>query len=311
MASVASASPSGQGFLCTNSTEDTDSWHYVDANSPPAGYIPSPSSSCNGWGIIGYPNHLGASPTAMSPLPPPTSHPNQQGTVDTTADDAGNQFLSLFDSQQFMLNHDFLFSDLQAGAIDIGSSGSGLQERTMCDPSSFEGMNMNIQAQSADLDIPIQFQDDSNVAPWAPVDDFMFFPMEDISAQMSRTPSQGSAGAHSHRSSPGMPSKSKQTKDTNPIKKVRGSSRVEKRKPAAPVDNFVVVTPTTINQQSGKPNPFECFEVGRGIQRGRKGPLADKAAERALNIRRKGACFCCHRYYTPSCTLSTVAATLY
>ncbi|KAI1121103.1 hypothetical protein F5Y10DRAFT_257024 [Nemania abortiva] len=294
MASVASASPSGQGFLCTNSTEDTDSWQYVDTNSPLTGYIPSPSSSCNGWGIIGYPNHLGASPTtAMSPLPPPTSHPNQQNTVNTTAGDTGNQLLSLFDHQQFMENHEFMFSDLLGSTMNMGSSQSGPQEGSMCGTSGFEGMN--IQAQSADLDIPIQFQDDSNVAPWAPVDDFMFFPMEDISAQMSRTPSQGSAGAYSHRSSPGVPSaKPKPTKDTNLIKKVRGNSRVEKKKPAAPVDNFVVVTPNTINQQSGKPNPFECFEVARGIQRGRKGPLADKAAERALNIRRKGACFCCH-----------------
>jgi hypothetical protein len=61
-----------------------------------------------------------------------------------------------------------------------------------------------------------------------------------------------------------------------------------------------VLTPSTIHQKAGKPNPFECFEVMRGTQRGRKGPLANKAAESALNIRRMGACFCCHRYICSS-----------
>ncbi|KAI0476942.1 hypothetical protein F4859DRAFT_68215 [Xylaria cf. heliscus] len=295
MASVASASPTGQGFPRANSTEDTDSWQYVEINSSPSGYIPSPSSSFSGWGIIGYPNPLGTSPTTLSPLPPPTSHPNQQSTVNTTTVDTGNQFLSLLDSPQFMTNHELLFSDLLGSTMDTGSFQPDIREGSMCDTSNFEGVD--IQAQAVDLDIPLQFQDDSNAAPWVPMnlqdDDFMFFTMDDVSAQMSRTSSHMSAETSSHRSSPGMPSARPRTaKDADPIKKVRGSGRVEKKKPA-PVDNFVVVTPNTIHQQSGKPNPFECFEVARGIQRGRKGPLADKAAESALNIRRMGACFCC------------------
>ncbi|KAI0873360.1 hypothetical protein GGS24DRAFT_463778 [Hypoxylon argillaceum] len=296
MASVASASPSGQGFFCANSTEDTDSWQYVETNSSPTGYIPSPSSSSfNGWGIIGYPNHLGASPTAMSPLPPPTSHPTQQGTANTTADDTGNQLLSFLDNQEFMARHEFLFSGFLDSTMDMSSSQSGLQAGSLGDIPSFEGMNM--QAQPIDLDIPIQFQDDSNVAPWAPIDDLMFLPMANasVSAQMSRTSSQRSVETHSHHSSPGIPcAKSKQAKSTNSIKKVKGGNRVEKRKQAAPRDNFVVLTPNTIHQQSGKPNPFEYGEEARGIHRGRKGPLADKAAVKALNIRRSGACFCCH-----------------
>ncbi|KAI0458396.1 hypothetical protein F5B21DRAFT_460942 [Xylaria acuta] len=295
MASVASTSPSGQGFLRADSTEDTDSWQYVETNSSPSGYIPSPSSSFNGWGIIGYSNHLGTSPTAMSPLPPPTSHPNQQSMVDATTADNGNQFLSLLDDQQFMANQELLFSDLLGSTMDTGSFQPEIQEGGMCDISNFEGVD--VPAQAVDLDIPLQFQDDSNAAPWVPMnlqdDDFTFFVMEDASVQMSRTSSHISVGTSSHRSSPGMPSaRPKRAKDTDPIKTVRGSSRVEKKKPA-PVDNFVVVTPNTIHQQSGKPNPFECFEVARGIQRGRKGPLANKAAESALNVRRMGACFCC------------------
>lgn len=182
--------------------------------------------------------------------------------------------------------------------MGMGSFQPDPQEGNMGYMSNFDGVG--IQAQSADLDIPIQFQDGSNVAPWAPTnmqdDDFIFFAMEDASAQMSPTPSQRSAVTRSHRSSPGMPAaKHRHAKDTDVIKKVKGSSRVEKKK-QAPVDNFVIVTPKTIHQQSGKPNPFECFEIPRGVQRGRKGPLADKAAESALNVRRMGACFCCRRY---------------
>ncbi|KAI1115095.1 hypothetical protein F5Y14DRAFT_145388 [Nemania sp. NC0429] len=289
MASVASASPSGQGFLYANSTEDTDSWQYVDTNSSPAGYAHSPGSSLNGWGTIGYPNHLGPSPTAMSP---PTSHPAQQGTVNSTAEENVNQFFSLLDNQQLMADHDFFFPDPFGGSMGMGSFQLGPQEENMGDMSNFE--EIGIQAEPADLDIPIQFQDSSNVAPWAPTniqdDDFMFFAVEEA---ISPTPSQRSPGAHSHRSSPGIPPvKHRHAKDTDLIKKVRGSSRIEKKKPA-PVDNFVIVTPNTIHQQSGKPNPFECFEIQRGVQRGRKGPLADKAAESALNVRRMGACFCC------------------
>ncbi|KAI0861037.1 hypothetical protein F4860DRAFT_477645 [Xylaria cubensis] len=294
MASIASASPSGQGFLRANSTEDTDSWQYVETNSSPACCVPSPSSSFNGWGIIGYPNHLGTSPTAMSPLPPPTSHPNQQSTANTTTADTRNQFLSLLNSQNFMTNHEFLFSDLLGSTMDTGSFQPDIQDGGMCDVSNFEGVDT--RAQAVDLDIPSQFQDDSNAAPWVPMgiqdDHFMFFAMDDVSAQMSRTSSHTSVETSSHHSSPGMPSvRPRAVQSTDPIKKVRGN-RVEKKK-AIPVDNFVVVTPNTIHQQSGKPNPFECFEAARGIQRGRKGPLADKVAESALNIRRMGACFCC------------------
>jgi hypothetical protein len=172
----------------------------------------------------------------------------------------------------------------------------------------FEGMN--IETQAADLDIPLQFRDDGNAGPWAPMNlqadnNFWFLGMDNITAQnMSPSPpsSHQSTRMSSHHSSPSIPSAVKPrhvtAKGMDPIKKVRGSGRVEKKKSAAapPLDNFVVVTPNTINQQSGKPNPYECFEVIRGNQRGRKGPLANKAAESALNIRRMGACFCCRRY---------------
>ncbi|KAK4192044.1 hypothetical protein QBC35DRAFT_553722 [Podospora australis] len=66
---------------------------------------------------------------------------------------------------------------------------------------------------------------------------------------------------------------------------------------------FLIVTPSTITahaqSQSTNPhhqqtNPFECFEALRPSQRGRKGPLATDTKQSALQVRRKGACFCCH-----------------
>jgi len=145
MASVASASPSGQVFLRADSTDETDSWQYVENNTSPAEYIPSPSSSFNGWGFVGYPNNrLGASPTsAMSPLPPdqhdaqqfgrpaaaaaaPTSYPtNQQSTTHvapatTAADATGSyhhrqQLSSALGNQSFMFDHELFFPDLSGG----------------------------------------------------------------------------------------------------------------------------------------------------------------------------------------------------
>ncbi|KAK3990661.1 hypothetical protein QBC44DRAFT_325093 [Cladorrhinum sp. PSN332] len=66
---------------------------------------------------------------------------------------------------------------------------------------------------------------------------------------------------------------------------------------------FLIVTPSTINahnaqsSSSSNPqstNPYECFEALRPSQRGRKGPLATDTKHSALQVRRKGACFCCH-----------------
>lgn len=55
------------------------------------------------------------------------------------------------------------------------------------------------------------------------------------------------------------------------------------------------MTPTTITAQAGRPNPFECFEEAlRTSHKGRKGPLANATKESALQVRRLGACFCCH-----------------
>lgn len=69
--------------------------------------------------------------------------------------------------------------------------------------------------------------------------------------------------------------------------------KIEKKKGEA-AGQFVIMTPSSINAQVGRPNRFECPEVIRASQRGRKGPLANDIKEDALLVRRRGACFCCH-----------------
>ncbi|KAL2257492.1 hypothetical protein VTK26DRAFT_105 [Humicola hyalothermophila] len=82
-------------------------------------------------------------------------------------------------------------------------------------------------------------------------------------------------------------------------------------------NKFLIVTPSSISLHADKPNPFECFEAlaaaqfsssgssssssgsppaasARPSQRGRKGPLANDTKQSALQVRRMGACFCCH-----------------
>ncbi|KAJ3568333.1 hypothetical protein NPX13_g6457 [Xylaria arbuscula] len=177
MASVASASPSRPDYPRANSsTEDTDSWQYVESSSP--GFTPSPGSSYNGWGLIGYPNHLGASPPIMSPLQPPTSHPNQQSSLSMTGGDSENHFLSFLDNQQLMESQELLFPNLLDGTMNNYQLQQGVQEDSMGDLTGFEGMDG--QPQPADLGIPLQFQQGNNVDPWAP--EFMFFDVEDLSA---------------------------------------------------------------------------------------------------------------------------------
>lgn len=95
------------------------------------------------------------------------------------------------------------------------------------------------------------------------------------------------------------------------IRRVRGAARVEKKKAStfesptnisrggsgsssSSTSQFLIVTPDSVNAHAGKPNPFECFEAARPSQKGRKGPLANDTKENALQVRRVGACFCCH-----------------
>ncbi|KAI1771308.1 hypothetical protein F4818DRAFT_445330 [Hypoxylon cercidicola] len=295
MASVASASPSSRHSFIQESGDDSDSWQYVESNPASVGFMPSPaSSSMNSWGIVGYPNQMRASPVAMSPLQldhdvsrgaPPTSYPDNATDASLMASTGvEGQLMPALDEQQFMTGQDYLFSqpltDLDMVQYYIG------------DMSGLGGFEM--PPQPVDLGIPQQYRTDGEVSPWAPMNlktgDFSGL-VDETSSFSSQSAGQRSPTHSSLESSPRSPYV-KTESGKSPIRKVRNGYKIEKKK--AESSKFVIMTPNLINQQSGKPNPFECFEAMRTTQRGRKGPLAHETKESALQVRRLGACFCCH-----------------
>ncbi|KAM0436765.1 hypothetical protein ACHAPT_002476 [Fusarium lateritium] len=146
-----------------------------------------------------------------------------------------------------------------------------------------------------DLNMPPQptpLQSDPNVPPWNPANtrgNEGIFIMDDFSS----SPSPKSIHSQSSFSSGKATSGSSSSRSPTQIRKVK-VGKVEKRK-AEQSGKFVIVTPNSISAHAGRPNPFECFEaMARTSQRGRKGPLANATKENALQVRRVGACFCCH-----------------
>ncbi|KAH9903639.1 hypothetical protein F4778DRAFT_734919 [Xylariomycetidae sp. FL2044] len=318
MASIASASPSSRhSFPCAESADDSDSWQYVESNPPSVGFIHSPtSSSMNSWGVVGYPQHLQASPASMPDqhldhehhqhvhLPPVPYPDHTNPSMMTSTGPADATMMTSFDDQSFM-DHPFIFTPEQlANAVDIAPYYAPFQG-SMPDMQGLDAFDMT--SQPIDLGIPEQYRTGGNVSPWAPTnlksDEMPQTVMVDESHSfISTTPPQASPSHDSRHSSPQSPAvKVELSKSASPIRKVRGNSKVEKKKsssspsaaPADPSSKFVIMTPNLINQQAGKPNPFECFEALRTTQRGRKGPLANDIKESALHVRRRGACFCC------------------
>ncbi|KAI1376745.1 hypothetical protein F4677DRAFT_72223 [Hypoxylon crocopeplum] len=306
MASVASASPSsGHSFPHMESGDDSDSWQYVESNPASVGFMPSPaSSSMHSWGIVGYPNQMQASPIAMSPLQldqdhsrgaPPTSYPDHATAASMMASaGAESQLMPAFDEQSYIPGQDLLFTEPLTD-MDMTQYYSTTFQGNMGGISTLEGFEM--APQPVDLGIPQQFRNDNDVPPWAPMnlknEDFPVL-VDETNSFTSQSPRQLSPTHSSLHSSPRSPYVKEETgKSASPIRKIRNGYKIEKKKSESS-SKFVIMTPNLINQQSGKPNPFECFEAMRTTQRGRKGPLAHETKESALQVRRLGACFCCH-----------------
>ncbi|KAM5351295.1 hypothetical protein ACJ41O_004018 [Fusarium nematophilum] len=152
--------------------------------------------------------------------------------------------------------------------------------------------NEQMQVPQVDLNIPQPLQSDPNVPPWNPTNprgsDGIFM-MDDF----NNSPSPKSMHSQSSFSSGSNLSPPAGSRSPTQIRKVK-AGKVEKKK-AEQSGKFVIVTPNSISAHAGRPNPFECFEaMARTSQRGRKGPLAKATKENALQVRRVGACFCCH-----------------
>lgn len=168
--------------------------------------------------------------------------------------------------------------------------------------SGMDALNMT-PPQPVDLGIPIEFRQ-NNTPPWDPTnlkEDERASSMETPAANsfnqeallQSSPASSGSSSYGGHWSASSRSPEIKMEKAPSPIRKIKGSGKIEKKR-AEPASKFVIMTPNIINAAAGKPNPFECFEAMRTTHRGRKGPLANEVKESALQVRRLGACFCCH-----------------
>ncbi|KAK0763003.1 hypothetical protein N5P37_003986 [Trichoderma harzianum] len=321
MASVTSqnASPhAGSSPYDFDSNGDTDeSWQYIDYSSSASvtgsiGFLPSPASgSLNGFAIVGHvstPSQGGLSPGSMVDMDPtvflPASTTYQQETEFVTADlfsngaerppSSADASFSQGDAA-FMTPQQYLF-------MPSGTANFQPQELNDLTPfmndfpvDSFSVMN---QTSPASQSLPQQnvlqsLPSDASMSPWnqtspslsAAENKFVF-------EEMISSPSQLSTASSSSPRSPAIKSESS-SKSGKSIRKVIGG-KVEKNKSDASSSKFVIVTPTTISARAGKPNPFECFEAMRTTQKGRKGPLANETKESALQVRRVGACFCCH-----------------
>lgn len=322
MASVTSqnASPhAGSSPYDFDSNGDTDeSWQYIDYSSGASvtgsiGFLPSPASgSLNGFAIVGHvstPSQGGLSPGSMVDMDPtvflPASTTYQQETEFVTADlfsNGAERPPSSVDASftqgdaTFMTPQQYLF-------MPSGTANFQPQELNDITPfmndfpvDSFSVMN---QTSPASQSLPQQnvlqsLPSDASMSPWnqtspslsAAENKFVF-------EEMISSPSQLSTASSSSPRSPAIKSESSSSKSGKSIRKVIGG-KVEKNKSDASSSKFVIVTPTTISARAGKLNPFECFEAMRTTQKGRKGPLANETKESALQVRRVGACFCCH-----------------
>lgn len=160
------------------------------------------------------------------------------------------------------------------------------------DIGALDGLDMPPQA--LDLGIPAQYRTNDNTLPWHANN---LRKGDESCLSTSFIPSDASQPSPTNSghlpSSPVSPSV-KFESAPSPLRRIQGkNSKIEKKK-AEPANKFVIMTPTIINASAGKPNPFECFEAMRTTQKGRKGPLANEIKENALQVRRLGACFCCH-----------------
>lgn len=307
MASAASASPSRSSFKRADSADDSDSWQYVNSNPASVGFFPSPASgSLGSWGLVGMPNQAESSPSAVavSPLQLDDYQAYSSSSYAEQAD-AAMMDITSFDSQ-FMAGlpsdmplasgQDFVFDDQFNPALDMSPYYTAFPDMVGNTPSledfgAFHGLD--IPQQPFDLGIPLHYRTTGDAPPWDPTslqnDDDPSFPVVGTQAPSPQPSSQPSPSPRP------LDVKTEPGKSPSAIRRTKGSGKVEKKKAEpASASKFVIMTPNLINASAGRPNPFECFEAMRTTQRGRKGPLADQTKENALQVRRLGACFCCH-----------------
>ncbi|UKZ63616.1 uncharacterized protein TrAtP1_004843 [Trichoderma atroviride] len=318
MASVTSqnASPHSTSLYDLESTGDTDeSWQYIDYSSGASvtgsiGFLPSPASgSLNGFAIVGHvstPSQGGLSPGSVVDMDPavflPASTTYQQDTEFMTSDlfpstieaSPGSVNAAFPQNDAFLTPQQYLFmpsgsSDFQPQ--DLNDITTPFLNDFQTDPFSI------IQTSPVQQPLPQRnalqsLPSDPSLSSWHQTSPSIASESKFVFEDMISSPaSQLSFASSSSPKSPAVKSEGS-GKLGKTMRKVIGG-KVEKNKSESP-SKFVIMTPTTINARAGKPNPFECFEAMRTTQKGRKGPLANETKESALQVRRVGACFCCH-----------------
>ncbi|KAI5465516.1 hypothetical protein BGZ63DRAFT_106574 [Mariannaea sp. PMI_226] len=314
MASVSpQPSPNGSSpYGFDSSAETEESWQYIDyaAGSTPSsiGFLSDPASgSLNSFTVIRHvpgntpsPSITSASPLLLGEMDQsvffpsntaftlPTDQPSPDIFANTTAPpttDGGFGQVS-----GFMTPQQYLFQQQDPSQIPSQELNELSPFMTTFQSDLFPVASENqSQFPQVDLNIPMPFQADANVPPWNPTNprgtETGMFIMDDFSGSSPKS-------VNSHTSSSPSASSGRSRSPTDQIRKVK-TGKIERKK-TEQSGKFVIVTPTSISAHAGRPNPFECFEAMRTSQRGRKGPLANAVKENALQVRRLGACFCCH-----------------
>lgn len=297
------------------------------------GFFPSPASAALGssWGFIGHSSDQPASLPAASPLNLDTDQPHfPDGSFgDQTAGTFSATSTQPADSQFFVENlfqpeHNFFnpagnsLLTAQFSAADLNTLINELPPFTSGDQQALA---------SIDFDIPSSILTSASAPPWDPTSPSYHSPPPPTTSSpffVIEDPSSFSPSS-AHRSSPSVspyspsisikhdPEPTTSSKATPiTIRKVRGdSSRITKKSSTtttrktppsySPISTsssasstFLIVTPDTVHAHTSKTNPFDCHDVLRSSQRGRKGPLANETKQSALKVRRLGACFHCH-----------------
>ncbi|KAM3478050.1 hypothetical protein MY8738_006150 [Beauveria namnaoensis] len=319
MASVSShnssSHPSPYDFESNGDTDE--SWQYIDYSSGGSapgsvGFLPSPASgSLNGFAIVGHNATTSPSQPCMSPVPPPLGDDDQVFLPPATtlpmsgAMESGELVMvtagELMADGMFMTPQEYLFaqnslSEWRPEALALPAGTPEFQMATA--PAAIHAQPEQQQlapAPTLELDGFQQFQIEGTLMQWDPHGAGAASPGEEPSMSMAKymsSPSQRSVGPSSPRSTASVKSEVGSGK-TSPIAIRRvNTGRVGKSKTEL-VGRFHIVTPNSITASAGRPNPYECFEAMRTTQRGRKGPLANATKEDALQVRRRGACFCC------------------
>lgn len=296
----------------SNGGETDESWQYIDYSSSGSapgsvGFLPSPASgSLNGFAIIGRnttttPSHYSMSPLPTGDgdqpfLPPATSNP-MSSELEAAAFDMTATAGDFMTGDMYMTPQEYLFAQEALGdwRPEMFGLPTGFDGTVPTTGSQQQHPQQLAAAPDLGLDALQQFQLEGGLVQWDPHGAGAASPGEGPSmhiAQYTSSPSQQSTGSASPRSTASLKSEHSGKSSPIAIRKVN-AGRVAKAK-AEQSGKFHIVTPNAVSASAGRPNPYECFEAMRTTtQRGRKGPLANATKEDALQVRRRGACFCC------------------